>query len=598
MLTSPPARVGGASISRPLSCLVGYLSVTGIGVILLGCSQQAPPSAATALPVPPGEPSLFVDMTRESGVDFTYRNGEEAGHFAIIESLGGGVALLDYDGDGRLDLFLPGGGYFDGQQVRGHPCRLYRNLGRFRFEDVTARVGLDRIDFPYSHGAAVFDYNRDNWPDLLVTGYNRVVLLANQADAGGGRRFVDVTRAAGLNDRLWSTSAAWGDLDGDGFPELYIAHYGDWGFDNNHPTDCTYDGKTRDVCQPRRFKPLPDTLYRNNGDGTFSDRSAELKPRSPGKAIGVVLADLNNDGRPDIYVANDTDDNHLYMNRGKVGELRLEEVGLFAGVARDDRGQANGSMGLGVGDYDRSGLASLVVTNYENELPALYRNRGGQPERFSYDTLVSGVAAIGGYYVSWGTSFTDWDNDGWEDLLIVNGHAIRFPLKLDRRQRPVLLRNQAGRFRAVATTNWPYLGEPHNARGFAVGDLDDDGRPDLVISHLNEPVVVLKNVAPTEGRHWIGFRLLGRNNADVVGARVVVETAGGRQTRYALGGGSYGSSHDPRLHLGLGPDTRVERATVYWPSGLIQEISGLEVDSYWLVCEGQSTATRIVPPEP
>ncbi len=570
----------------------------GLALGLIGCSEQpTPPSPPHPEDMAPG-PAPFAELTADSGLAFTYRNGEEAGNFAIIESLGGGVALLDYDGDGRLDVFLPGGGHYDGKSVLGHPCRLFRNLGGFRFEDVTAKVGLAAIDFPYSHGAAAFDFDCDGWPDVLVTGYNRLVLLRNTGDGSGGRRFVDVTRKAGLDDRLWSTSAAWGDLDNDGFPEIYIAHYGDWGFEANHPTDCTYDSKTRDVCQPRRFKPLPHTVYKNNADGTFTDVSERLKLRKDGKGIGAMMADLNNDCRPDIYVANDTDDNFLYMNRGKSGELVLEETGLFAGVARDDRGQANGSMGLGVADFDRRGLASIFVTNYENELPALYRNRAGRPERFTYDTLASGVAAVGGHYVSWGTAFADWDSDGWEDLLIVSGHAIRFPLKLDRRQKPLLLRNENGKFKPSASGAWPYFREPHNARGLAVGDLDNDGKPDVVVSHLNEPVAVLRNVSPTEGRHWIGVQLARPKHAAAVGARVVVETPGGRQTKFVLGGASYGSTHDSRLLFGLGTDEKIDKVTVWWPSGESHEIDGLAADAYWVVTEGERRARKIEPVRP
>src|SRR5262245_27771743 len=238
------------------------------GPLLLGlaaipaCSEKAPPQPSTALSRAEEEdagPPPFADMTASSGIAFTYRNGEEAGNFAIIESLGGGVALIDFDRDGLPDVFITGGGRYDGKKVLGHPCKLYRNLGGFKFEDVSARLGLDKIDFPYSHGAAAFDHDRDGWPDLLVTGYSRLVLLRNESDGGAGRKFVDATKKAGLDDGLWSTSAGWGDLDGDGFPEVYVAHYGDWGFETNHPTDCVYDGKTRDVCQPRRFAPLPHT---------------------------------------------------------------------------------------------------------------------------------------------------------------------------------------------------------------------------------------------------------------------------------------------------------------------------------------------------
>ncbi|MCS7022834.1 MAG: CRTAC1 family protein [Gemmataceae bacterium] len=584
------------------------LAGSGIGWMLLlaaGCQDTSSPATSPTSPATvdsisgPTGPDVFADVTAQTGINFTYRNGEEADHYAIIESLGGGVALIDYDQDGLLDIFLPGGGYYEGKKVLGYPCRLYRNLGQFRFQDVTAAVGLDNISFPYSHGAAAFDYDCDGWPDLLITGYNRLVLLKNVPDEAGGRRFVDVTHAAGLRDRLWSTSAAWGDLDGDGYPEIFVAHYGDWGFDTNHPTDCTYDGKTRDVCQPRRFKPLPHTLYRNNRDGTFSDVSEACKIRKDGKGIGVIMVDINNDGRPDIYVANDTDDNHLYVNRSQTGQIVLEETALFAGAARDDRGIANGSMGLDAADYNRSGLASLIVTNYENELPALYKNRSTDKQiRFLYDTMPSGLAVIGGTYVSWGVGFFDFDNDGWPDLFIVSGHAIRHPIKLDRRQKPQLLRNVQGRFRVVTSQGGSYCLQPHNARGAAFGDLDNDGRIDVVVSHLNEPVAVLRNVYPARDHHWIGLHLRSRKNADTVGTRVVLETPQGKQTAFVKGGASYASTNDPRLHFGLGQDSQIQRLTIYWASGRVQEVNGVQPDAYWAITEGESSPQRLVYPVP
>ena len=239
-----------ARIPQPLAALYTAAALLAAGVVAAlvpACSAPAPPTEPASTPREEQEhqgPPYFEDATAASGVAFTYRNGEEAGEFAIIESLGGGVALVDYDGDGLLDVFLPGGGYYRGKTVLGHPCKLYRNLGGFKFEDESAKVGLDRVSFQYSHGAAAFDYDRDGRPDLLVSGYNRLVLLHNEPDGAGGCKFVDVTQKAGLTDALWSTSVGWGDLDGDGYPEIYVSHYGDWGFDTNHPTDCTYDGKS------------------------------------------------------------------------------------------------------------------------------------------------------------------------------------------------------------------------------------------------------------------------------------------------------------------------------------------------------------------
>ena len=607
---------------RPANLAVRIAAVAAaLGVLILSanCKKTAPPEpTASSADGEPIGPPIFEDVTAASGVNHTYRNGEEADHYAIIESLGGGVALFDYDGDGRPDLFAVGGGTFEGKKVLGLPCRLYRNLGGFRFADVTEVVGLAG-PFPYSHGASAFDYDNDGWTDLLVSGYSRLVLLRNEPDGRGGRRFADVTAKSGLAaDTLWSTSTAWGDLNGDGFADIYVCHYGNWGFEGTgpdgkpfrHPLACTYDGKTRDVCKPGTFTQLPHSLFLNNGDGTFTDISGKAvhKPgadgatdtrgglRIDGRGIGALMVDFNGDGRPDVYAANDTDDNFLYRNRGgtfgRGAEVLLEEVGLFAGVARDDRGTANGSMGLGVADYDRSGRASLVVTNYESELPALYQNRTTDPDRmrFLYSTQASGLAMITGAYVSWGTGFADFDLNGWDDLYIVSGHAIRHPLKAARQQKPVLLLNEGGGLKIRSARGGPFFAAAHNARGAGVGDLDGDGRPDLVVANLNEPLAILKNIAPTDGKHWVGLTLRGKGHRDLVGSRVVIETASGKQTKFVTGGSSYASTDDSRLLLGLDGDGSILKATVHWSHGEAQEIRGLAVDKYSEVIEGVGDA--------
>lgn len=579
-----------------LICIIVLVAVTGCGGAVTG-----PAPSATERADGPAEPDLFRDVTTEAGLAHTYHNGEEAGHFAILETLGGGVGLIDYDGDGLLDVFLPGGGSFQGTTIRGRPGQLFRNLGGLRFQDVTAAVGLDHAPF-YSHGVAVADYDRDGWPDLLVTGWEGVSLHRNEPDGQGGRRFRDVTRQAGLADRRWATSAAWGDLDGDGFPDLYVCHYVDWNFAGKHPRCIGFDGQRRDICPPANFAALPHVLYRNNGNGTFTDvsRDAGLRVDRPdqdyGKGLGVLIADLDGDSRPDIYVANDMTDNFLYLNKSQSGRLRLEEVGLDSGVARDGTGAPNGSMGVAVADYDGRGRPSIWVTNYENELHALYRNdTRDRRVRFSFRSQLAGVAVIGQAYVGWGTGFLDIDNRGWEDLVFVNGHPNHFPRAGARRpQRPVLFSNDGqGKFRDATARGGPYFRTEHNGRGLALGDLDNDGRIDLVAAHLNEPSVVLHNEAP--GDHsWLGVTLVGRGQRDLAGARVTLEVGGRTLTRFVQGGGSFLSSSDRRLVFGLGRE-QPGRLQVFWPGGGNQHWDGLTTGRYWRLTEGEVQPFEVRP---
>ncbi len=581
------------------------LLLAGSAVLAWACAPKVPAVPEVVVPEEAKGPALFRDVTDGSGLSFAYRNGEEAGHLAILESLGGGAALIDYDGDGLLDVFVTGGGYFAGKdkkEIRGHPCKLFKNLGKGKFRDVTKEVGLDKLagkrPWFYTHGAAVADYNRDGWPDLLVTGWGGVALFRNvpvdEKDPKKGRRFLDVTEKANLHKGItWATSAAWADLDGDGHPDLYVCQYVDWSF-AKHPS-CTYDGKAPDVCPPKNFSGLTHKVFRNNGDGTFADVSATvgLKPGGPdaSKGLGVLAVDVDLDGKPDVYVANDTVDKFLYVNRSKPGAIRFEEVGLLSGVARDDRAAPNGSMGLDAGEYDGSGKPSLWVTNYEHELHGLYQNRCTPGHVFfSFQTTAAGIAAIGQKYVGWGTGFIDVQNRGWEDLFVVNGHAISKPTGagIGRLQQPVLLHNRGGKFVEISRRVGTYAEQKHLGRGLAMGDLDNDGRVDLVISHVNEPVRVLLNEA--KAGHWLGVELVGKDNRDVVGARAQLKAGERTLTRFAKGGGSYASSGDRRLHFGLGESAAARRVTVTWPDGKKQHWDGLAADRYHVLVQGQEKA--------
>jgi hypothetical protein len=564
---------------------------------LAGCGSPAAPTPPAPVAAPDeGElngPPLFENVTAASGIAFTARTGEtDANHLSILESLGTGVGLIDYDGDGLLDVYLPGGGGYAGadqKEIVGHTGKLYRNNGQFQFEDVTAKVGLDKraggAPWFYSHGVAVGDYDRDGWPDLLVTGWRAVALFRNEPDGTGGRKFADVTARAGLGTGFaWATSAALADLDGDGFPDLYAAQYVDWSWDKNPP--CDYDGTTRDICPPRHFDGLTHKVFRNTGTGAFADAGAGagLVPGGPGasKGLGVLVFDADGDGKPDVYAANDTVDNFLYLNRSERGAIKFAERGLETGVARDDRGNPNGSMGVAAGDPARTGRPALWVTNYENELHCLYKNES-KPGRaqFAFFTTASGIAAIGQKYVGWGTAFVDADLDGHEDLFVANGHAIRFPTgkASSRAQHPVLLMNQGGaRFRAARARIGAYATQPRVARGAAFGDLDNDGRTDIVIAHANEPVAVLRGIGGA-GAHWLGVKLTDRTGVCPVGARAKWESKGGTQTRFAVAGGSFASSSDRRLLFGLAGDT-VGKLTVTWADGTEQVFADLAADKY------------------
>ena len=582
----------------PRAFVVGMLLATG-------CTPTpAPPPTPVPAPAPPPA-GWFRDATPGSGLDAVYRNGEEADRLTILETLGGGVAALDFDGDGKLDLVFTCGGGFAGpdkQTITGHAPKLYRNLGGLTFEDVTAAAGLSTLGgggaWFYTHAAVAGDYDRDGWPDLLVTGYGRVALFHNEPDGKGGRTFVDVSAKAGLlGDHIWATGAAWADLDGDGWPDLYVCNYCDWTNANDPPCKGYALGRDRDVCSPKLFASRPHRLFRNRGDGTFEDVTAtsglraDRPDRDYGKGLGVLAADLDGDGKPELYVANDTTDNFLYRNQSTPGSIRLNECGMALGVARDGGGMANGSMGLDAADFDGTGRPSLWVTNYESEYHALYRNHAaGDRLAFRFDSPAAGVTALGSGFVGFGTAFLDVDRDRWEDLVVNNGHVVRFPGRNNLRQRPVLLRNvPKGDGRAFADDRGqagPHFHGEYRGRGLCVADLDDDGRPDLVMCHMNEPAVLLRNESPDA--HWLGIQLAGRDRRDVVGATVTLATGDRILTRFACAGRSYFSHCDARLLFGLGGGTTVGRLTVRWPAGepRVEHFDGLAIDRYHRVEQG------------
>jgi enediyne biosynthesis protein E4 len=524
----------------------------------------------------------IVDVTDDSGITFTYENGEDSGEFALIESLGGGVGLLDFDMDGDLDVMLTGGGTFTSRPgLAGAPSALYRHTGTLQFEDVSQ---LAEVSEPgvYSHGVAVSDVDNDGFCDVLITGYGGLRLLKNMGDG----TFEDQTADHELNDSSWSTSAAFADFNGDSNVDLYVVHYLNWSLENN-PKCFETDG-VRDVCPPRKFDPLPDTIFISRGDGTYREASTEWGLRDDGKGLGVVVGDLDFDGRPDVYVGNDSVPNFLYRNLGD----RFEDAGLISGASMGEYGTADGSMGVDIGDFDNDGHPDLWASNYESESFALYRNDG--KGFFQPVSSALGLSAVGALYVGWGTSFMDLDHDGDLDVFVSNGHVIRNPSIAELRQQPLVFENIAGeRYVNVASQTGQYTSSPHMGRGLATGDLDNDGDVDLVVSHTNEPVAVLENRSKTN-YHWIGFRLIGTSSSRIpVGTRIHLQTSDGRvQVRQLKAGSSFASSCDTQVIMGLNTADGVQRVSIVWPSGSETIVNQIEVDQFHTMIE---PAGRVLP---
>jgi hypothetical protein len=410
---------------------------------------------------------------------------------------------------------------------------------------------------------------------VLITGYHGLSLYHNLGDG----TFSEVAQQAGLVSDTWSTSAAWGDMDRDGNLDLYLVNYVDWSFDK-HPF-CGPSPKQRDVCSPTEFNAVPHGFFLGCGDGTFRDASREVGLVEGAKGLGVVAADLDLDGDLDYYVTNDTTPNLLYRNDG---QGHLEEIGLMSGSALSDNASADGSMGVDAGDFNLDGLPDLWVANFEDQTFALYRNDGNCV--FQHVSGLTGISRTRGVYVGFGTVFFDFDLDGDEDLFVTTGHVMYHPKNSSQRQHPLLLENLAGKqFVNVASQAGPYLQSPHVGRGVALGDVDDDGRPDLAVSHTNEPISLLQNQTETTG-HWLRLRLIGtRNHRDAIGARVLVRTGEIRQTRQVKGGGSYCSTSDLRLMFGLAGASRVDVLEVLWPSGARQTLRNLRADQTLVLLE-------------
>ena len=567
-------------LCRSLILVVGIGAAVGWGA---GCDRG---STVNPPPVPPPKvPSIkadkgteqaapddirLTDMTAETGIQWEYQNGREAGNRSILESLGGGVGALDFDGDGRLDLFFPGGGGYDGQKTIGKPGGLFRNRGDWKFEEVSASAGGGFPSKFYSHGCFAADYDSDGFVDFLVTGYGGVQLWKNQGDG----TFAEAAEATGLSvDKLWSSAAGWGDVNGDGHLDLYVAHYVNWSFEN-HPRCAGPAPGSIDICPPKVYEPLPDTLFLSDGEGRFVDGSEAAGLRKDGKGLGVVLGDVDRDGDLDIYVANDTTDNFLYLNDG---HGVFQEVAQLAGVATDDRGTPNGSMGVDLGDYNLDGRPDIWVANFEVESFAMYRNDGHQ--QFLHVSQATGVTALNGLFVGFGTGFIDIDRDGDEDLVVTNGHVILFPRSAPLLQLPLLLRNEKGqRFRRIELKGPEYWTTPHAGRGVIFADLDNDGDMDMVFANNHEPAAVLRNDSAPDGQ-WLQVRLRGRgSNRDAIGAVLELETSIGKRVRLIKGGGTYLSQNDLRVNWGLPKGAQAQALVIKWPRGQEQRIEPVSLN--------------------
>lgn len=534
----------------------------------------------------------IVDITSKTGIHFDHLSSVEKRY--IVESMSGGVALIDYDRDGWPDIFFTNAPDVDmflaGKRARS---ALYRNNHDGTFTDVSDKAG---VSFPcWAMGATVGDYNNDGWPDLLVSCFGGVVLYRNNGDG----TFTDATQESGLSaDKGWATGAVFGDYDGDGSVDLFVPHYVDLNL-NDLPTigskrTCMYH-EIAVQCGPRGLKGSPDNLYHNNGDGTFTDVSAKSGVGDAQRyfGLGAVWSDFSNDGKLDLFVANDGEPNYLYRNEGNG---RFTDVAYQAGVAVNGNGSEQANMGVALGDYLHTGRFSIAITHFSEEYTTLFRNDGDW--NFTDVSFDGGIAPPTIPYVGWGDAFLDLDNDGWQDLAVVNGHVYPQVDTKDigtrYREPKLLFLNQHNQtFRDISKAAGSAVQLPQASRGLAVGDLFNDGHLELVVENIEGSPMVLRT-EPDARNHWVGLELAGTSsNRLALNARVRVTTGDLVQWDEVRSGGSYLSQNDLRLHFGLGVHQKIDKVEIFWPSGKKDVLMNLATDQFYSVLEGKG----IVPAE-
>jgi enediyne biosynthesis protein E4 len=536
----------------------------------------------------------FIDVTSSLGIQFEYVSSHTPRKY-LIETMGSGVALFDFDNDGRLDIFLVNGAALDDPTPKGtipqktgpkQWNRLYHQKVDGTFEDVTEKAGLQGTG--YGMGAAIGDYDNDGNEDLFVTAYGGNKLYRNNGDG----TFTDVTAKAGVGGSGWSTSAAWVDLDGDGFLDLVVLRYLKWNFEDVWCGD--HKEGWRAYCHPDLFNPVSPLVYHNNGDGTFTEIAEKIGMAKPGKSLGIAIADYDHAGHMDVFIANDSMVQFLYHNKG---DGSFEEVGLLSEAAVDMDGRTYAGMGVDFADYNNDGWPDLVVTDLANQRYALYQNNGDGS--FTYASAASGLSRMTMTHSGWGVRFFDFDNDGWKDLLIAQGHdldtiELNFP-NLRYREPMLLARNTGKGFVDVSTESGSVFQRDWVARGLAVGDIDNDGRLDAVVTTNDGPAHILKNETSTEN-HWLLLNLVGhKSNRDAIGAQVRLISLAGQQFATVTTASSYLSSSDKRVHFGLGADSTVQEIEIRWPSGILQSLKNVRTDQILKIDEPAQTESPKTP---
>jgi hypothetical protein len=549
--------------------------------IVVGCSQHAGLKESPPVSQPTPRTVYFEDVTTAKGLPAKATDWPD-GTFATPEVTAGGVALFDYDNDGRLDILQVCHGR-PGHFEEAAPIRLFHQEPDGSFREVPNGGGLSAPG--YAHGVAIGDFNNDGYPDVYITTYGHNVLFRNNGDG----TFTDVTAAAGVQtkQKYWSSSAAWVDYDRDGHLDLFVTHFAE--FDPSRV--CPGDDGQRDYCGPSQFQGVVSTLYHNNGDGTFTDVTAKAGINYPGRGWGVVCADLTGDGWVDIFVANDEERQNLWVNQH---DGTFKDEAIQRGVAYNGAGRAEAGMGIAVGDVANDGRPALFITHIRGEKNTLYAPIG--TGMYVDGSAKAGMAAPGLTYTGWGCGFVDLDNDGNLDLAIANGRVSRGPVHPKAAlgkywnayaENNLLLRGDGhGRFTDITSRGGDFTTQIDNTRGLALGDIDNDGRVDLVSNTVDNTLRVFRNVAPTQGNHWLLVRVL-TGKRDALGARVELVAGDRRWTRLALAAYSFCSSCDPRVHFGLGKVDHVDAIEVTWPDGVRERFDVPGVDRLVTLCQGK-----------